>query len=197
MEVYGGNQRSYSSVIAERYRGVDLASAIRPARDHESIRNDVEFVFPNLRPTHRQIGIALEGMPVWTREPSFRLTTVPEPLRGDVVVDASAIPLERSSLFVESLARVQTAELDKLDWHPRPGSMAILTRSDLRILLFAEASEAAKLRSDVIAETDHRIALRNGAVTIELTGLEVRNYFELHVRDLRGRYFFVIAPALR
>src|SRR5207237_2871360 len=122
-EVYHGNQRLYTKLMTGRYGGDSLRPALRRSRDHRTVRNDAEFVFPNLRPTHREIGLAWEGMPVWTRDRGYRIAALPEALRGAIVVDAGALPLQPGPLLVESLARAQTAERGKVKPHSGRGLM--------------------------------------------------------------------------
>jgi hypothetical protein len=193
-EVYHGNQRLYSELMTARFGGgTTLRPALRQARDHKIVREEVEFVFPNLRPTLREIGLAWEGMPVWTHDPALRISSLPQSLRGAAVVDTAALPLQRGPLFVEPRVRAHSEELDKFKRRARPGTLAVLTRPDLRILLFVDPADAPRLRGDIVAPTPDRIRVEEGAQTRDLLGMEIQNYFELPIGELRSGYFFVIA----
>jgi hypothetical protein len=197
-EVYHGNQRLYTELMKARFAaGASLRPALRQAREHKTVREDAEFVFTNLRPTLREVGLAWEGMPVWLRDPGFRIAGLPDSLHGASVVDASALPLQRGPFLVESQVRVHSEELDKFRPEPRPGAISVLTRSDLHIFLFVDPSDAAKLRGEMVAPTADRIRLAKGSQTLELVGLEILNYLEVPVVELRRGYFFVVASRSR
>lgn len=190
--VYTANQQLYSRIIGRKYDSASLSAALRATTDHTRIRHTAEFVFQNVSPTHRNIGIAVEGLPVWTQYPSYKIAALSEALRGAIVVDASSLPIHSGPLFRSELVRADAENFDKFRSDTSTDLLSVLTRHDLRIFMFVRGNDFLKFQNTFVQPTGFIITLRNMNETLEMRGLEIKNYSEVRVREFAYNYFFVI-----
>jgi len=190
--VYGGNQRKYAKIMRRKYNKTTAWVAKNKAVDHRRIRRTVDFVFKNQTITHRNIGIVFEGFSAWSTDLDYRIVEAPAALRGAILVDNASVRLKRKTFFKKEHVR-------KESWYPykfkRPSSsglMSVLTRPDLKIFLFVYADDISRLVSEEIAQTPYKIILRNAEQSIELQGLEIKNYCEISLATITNKFFFVI-----
>jgi len=190
--VYGGNQQKYSKIMREKYNNTTAWVAETQAVDHRRIRRAVDFVFKNQAVTHRNIGIVFEGFSAWVADLDYKITEVPPALRAAILVDNASVELKNKTFFKEEYVRGQSEYMDKFKKPSSSGLMSVLTRPDLKIFLFVEASDVSGLVSDQIAQTQYKIVLQNTGQTIELQGLEIKNYCEIPLDKISRKFFFVI-----
>jgi hypothetical protein len=191
-EVFNGNQHRYTAILDTKYDEDTRAVALRAATDHAAIRRTVEFVFPAQSPNHRYIGMAVEKLPVWTRYPNYKIAELPPSLKGAIVVDASSLPIH-GRLYQEKLVREPSEYLDKFKASASTDVLPVLTRHDLRILMFVRGDDFLTLQGTFVKPTPFTIALRSESETLEMKGLEITNYSELPVRNFAHNYFFVLS----
>jgi hypothetical protein len=82
--------------------------------------------------------------------------------------------------------------MDKFKKPSSSGLMSVLTRPDLKIFLFVEATGISNLVSKEIVQTPYKIVLRNPEQSVELYGLEIKNYCEIPLDKISRKFFFVI-----
>ena len=192
-EVYGGNQKVFSKIIMASYNNKTLWEAKQQAEDYKKIKRTVEFVFTNQDITLRNIGIVQEGFGICTTDPAWRLDSVPQALRGAILVDNSEIANKGKFLLKEEYIKQNHEYMNKFKNQRRGDSkMAILGRSDLAIFLFAAENDINGLVSYNTIKTPFKITAAKGNERIEFTGAEVKNYAQIPREKLSGRYFFVI-----
>lgn len=189
---YGGNQRKYSKIMREKYDRTNLWLAKAKAVDHKRIRRTVDFVFKNQTITHRNIGVALEGFSAWTADLDYKITKVPPRLQGAALVDNASVALNKTGFFKEEYVREPSEHPDKFRKSSLDRRISVLTRADLRIFLFVAAGDVSSLLSDQIIKTPLRIVLRNANQSIELHGLEIKNYCEIPLDKVKQKFFFII-----
>lgn len=189
---YGGNQLKYSRMMRERYNNTTAWVAETQAVDHRRIRRTVDFVFKNQAITHRNIGVVSEGFSVWGADLNYKITEVPPELRTAVLVDNASVELKNKAFFKEEYVRVNSEYMDKFKKPSSSSLMSVLTRPDLKIFLFAEAGDVPGLLSGQIAQTPYKIVVRNAEQSIELQGLEIKNYCEIPLDKFSRKFFFVI-----
>lgn len=187
---FGGNNMKYSDLVFRRYDSASRSAAMAAVRDHRVIRQTVDFVFKNQRVDHRSIGLLSEGFSTWSGDLDFRLTSVPQQLRGSILVDAARVPANRGLLLSEERVSVEEEYLEKLK-PTASNRIALLTRADLGIFVFVPASAVGQLRSRQLVETPFRALLKKGAGVVELQALEVKSYVELPPERL-GPFSFVV-----
>ena len=113
-------------------------------------------------------------------------------MRGAILVDNASIEPQRNTFFKEEHVRNHTEYLDKFK-SPSPAKrISVLTRRDLRIFLFVSAGDVSSLVNDQIAPTAYKIILRNSSQSVELKGLEIKNYSEIALDKITQKFFFVI-----
>jgi hypothetical protein len=192
--VYGFNQPRYAAIIERHYDKDTLRTALLAGVDHERIRHTAEFVFPSESPNHRNIGIAALNLPVWARDPRYKIAALPPSLSGAIVVDPLSTPNRGRPLFKEAAVRGESESFDKFKPSSARDRLPVLTRRDLRILIFVPSADAAAFQTEFIKPTDLGITLKDsaGGGTIEMRGLEVTNYSEVPFDAASSRYFFVI-----
>jgi hypothetical protein len=190
--VYGGNQRKYSEIMREKYNNTTAWVAEAEAVDHRQIRRTVGFVFKNQAVTHRNIGIVFEGFSAWSTDLDYKITEVPPALRAAILVDNASVEPRSKTFFKEEYVRESSEYMDKFKKSSTGRRISVLTRPDLKIFLFVEAGDVSGLVSDQIAQTPYKIVLQNTAQSIELQGLEVKNYCEIPLDKLSRKFFFVI-----
>ena len=190
--VYGGNQRKYAEIMRKKYDMTTAWVAKTKAVDHKRIRRTVDFVFKNQDITHRNIGVVFEGFSVWSADLDYRIVKVPSALRGAILVDNASLELRKRTFFKEEHVR-------KKSWYPYKfksvsslGRIAVLTRPDLRIFLFVDPGDVSQLVSEEIVRTSYKIILQDGEHSIELQGLEIKNYCEISLATITNKFFFVI-----
>ena len=191
-EVYGFNQPRYTAILERKYDKDTLEAALRAGIDHARIRHTAEFVFPSQSPNHRNIGVAAVGMPVWARNQRYTIAELPSHLSGAIVVDPSSVQNRGRPLFKEAMVRDDSESFDKFKSAASADLLPVLTRRDLRIVMFVRSGEVPAFQSAFIKPTELIITLRSGNETIEMKGLEVTNYSEVPFRFGADRYFFVI-----
>ena len=64
--------------MLKKYDKTTMWVAKNIAINHKEIRRTVDFVFKNQTITHRNIGIAFEGFPVWTADLDYRIEELPD-----------------------------------------------------------------------------------------------------------------------
>jgi hypothetical protein len=195
MGTYMGNNRKYSETMFRRYDNTTTLAARASVRDYGTIRRTVDFVLKNQRIDHRNIGLLSEGFSAWSADLDYRLVSVPQQLRGSILVDAARVPADRGLLFREEYVATEVEYLDKMK-RPAGNRIALLTRSDLQILLFVRASEVPQLKSRLLVETPYRVFLKKRTETLELQALLVTNYVELPPERLGSQSFVVIHSTL-
>ena len=190
--VYGGNQRKYKEIIQKKYTPTTAWIARTKAVDHKRIRRTVDFVFKNQTITHRNIGIVFDGFSAWSKAPDYRIAEAPPALQGSILVDNASLAPERTRFFNEEYVRQHSEYLDKFKNSSPAGQMSVLTRRDLKIFLFVNADDVSSLVSEQIVQTPYKIVLRNTEQSIELQGLEIKNYCEIPLDKIVQKFFFVI-----
>jgi hypothetical protein len=190
--VYSGNQRKYEEIMLKKYNRTTAWVAKNKAVDHRRIRRIVDFVFKNQTITHQNIGIVFEGFSAWSTDSDYKIVEAPPVLRGSILVDNASVELKRKTFFKEEHVR-------KKSWYPykfkRPspsGQMSVLTRPDLKIFLFVHADDTSRLVSEEIVQTPYKIILKNTEQSVELQGLEIKNYSEIPLDAITQKFFFVI-----
>lgn len=191
--VYGGNQRKYSKIMREKYNNTTAWVAGTKAVDHRQIRRTVDFVFKNQAITHRNIGIVFEGFSAWSAGLDYKITEVPPALRAAILVDNASVELKGKTFFKEEYVREHSDYIDKFKKSSAAGQISVLTRPDLKIFLFVEAGDVSGLVSDQIAQTRYKIVLKNDGQSVELQGLEIKNYCEIGLEKISQKFFFVIS----
>jgi hypothetical protein len=189
---YEGNQLKYSRIMRERYNNTTAWVAETQAVDHRQIRRAVDFVFKNQAVTHRNIGIVFEGFSAWGDDLDYKITEVPPALRAAILVDNASVELKNKTFFKEEYVRKQSEYMDKFKKPSSSGLMSVLTRPDLKIFLFVYANDVSHLVSEEIVQTPYKIVLQNTGQTIELQGLEIKNYCEIPLDKISRKFFFVI-----
>jgi hypothetical protein len=190
--VYGGNQLKYSKIMREKYNNTTAWVAETQAVDHRQIRRTVDFVFKNQAVNHRNIGIVFEGFSAWGADLDYKITEVPPALRAAILVDNASVELKNKTFFKEEYVRGQSEYIDKFKKPSSSGLMSVLTRPDLKIFLFVYANDVSHLVSEEIVQTPYKIVLQNTGQTIELQGLEIKNYCEIKLDKIRQKFFFII-----
>jgi hypothetical protein len=191
-EVYGQNQPKYRQIMQGKYNGTTMRVAEAKATEHMQIKRTVNFVFKNQDVTFRNIGIVFEGFSAWSTDLDYKIAEVPPAMRGAILVDNASIEPQRNTFFKEKYVREHSEYLDKFK-NPSPAKqISILTRRDLRIFIFVSANDIPSLVNDQIVPTDYKIILRNSKQSIELQGLEIRNYSEISLNKITQKFFFVI-----
>ena len=198
--VYGGNQPRYARLMDEKY--TPLAKRIAMAKEaslgHTAVKRTVDFVFKNQSITHKNIGILCEGFPVWRRDPQWHITSVPDELRYAILVDNASLPSDRHFLLTERLVQKNDSDyMDKIKRAPADDKIAVLTRSDLRILIFAQAADKPALLSEQIRPTPYKISLQKDGQEITLYGLEIASYAEIPRDTISGIFFFAVLEAFK
>ena len=189
---YGGNQLKYSRIMREKYNNTTAWVAEVQTVDHRQIRRTVDFVFKNQVITHRNIGIVFEGFSVWGADLDYKITEAPPALRAAILVDNTSIEPKSKFFFKEEDVRRHSEYVDKFKKSSAGRQISVLTRTDLKIFLFAEAGDVSGLLSEQIAQTPYKIVVRNAEQTIELQGLEIKNYCEIPLDKVSRKFFFVI-----
>ncbi|MCJ7778314.1 MAG: hypothetical protein MUP16_08380, partial [Sedimentisphaerales bacterium] len=190
--VYGGNQRTYAEIMRRKYNNTTALVAETKAVDHRRIRRTVDFVFKNQAITHRNIGIVFEGFSAWSADLDYKITEVPPALRAAMLVDNSSVEAKSKTFFKEEYVRKHSEYIDKFKKSSVGKQLSVLTRPDLKIFLFVEAGDVSGLVSSQIAQTPYKIVLQNTEQTIELQGLEIKNYCEIPLDKFSRKFFFVI-----
>lgn len=189
---YEGNQLKYAGMMRERYNNTTAWVAEAQAVDHMRIRRTVDFVFKNQAVTYRNIGIVFEGFSAWGDDLGYKITEVPSVLRNAILVDNAPVKRKNNTFFQEEYVRTQSGYLDKFKKPSSSGLLSVLARSDLKIFLFVEASDVSGLVNDQIAQTQYKIVLQKTGQTVEMQGLEIRNYCEIPLDKISRKFFFVI-----
>ncbi|MFZ0034463.1 MAG: hypothetical protein WAK60_05690 [Sedimentisphaerales bacterium] len=190
--VYGGNQQKYSKIMREKYNNTTAWVAIAKAVDHRQIRRTVDFVFKNEAITHRNIGIVFEGFSAWSADLDYKITEVPPAMRAAILVDNASVEPKSKTFFKEEYVRENSEYMDKFKKSSTGRRISVLTRPDLKIFLFVEAGDVSGLVSNQIAQTQYKIVVQNTKQTIELQGLEIKNYCEIPLDKFSRKFFFVI-----
>jgi hypothetical protein len=189
---YGGNQLKYSRIMRERYNNTTAWVAETQAVDHKHIKRTVDFVFKNQAVTHRNIGVVFEGFSAWGADLSYKITEVPPALRAAILVDNAPVGLKNKFFFKEEYVRRESEQMDKFKKPSSPGLISVLTRRDLKIFLFVHSDDVPHLVSEEIVQTPYKIVLRNSEQSVEMYGLEIKNYCEIPLDKIEQKFFFVI-----
>lgn len=190
--VYGGNQRKYSEIMRRKYNNTTAWVARTKAIDHRRIRRTVDFVFKNQAITHRNIGIVFEGFSAWGADLDYRIAEAPPAIKGAILVDNASVGLKKSGFFKEEHVRQKSWYPYKFKKAPSVGLISVLTRPDLKIFLFVNADDVSGLVTEEIVQTPYKIVLKNNEQSIELQGLEIKNYCEVPLDKISRKFFFVI-----
>jgi hypothetical protein len=191
--VYGGNQKIFSRIIQADYNAKTLFEAKQQANDYKKIKRTAEFIFINQNITLRNIGIAWEGFRIFTTDPAWRLDSVPNLLRGAILVDNSNINSRKEFFLKEEYITQNFEYMDKFDKQDHSNNeIAILGRSDLAIFLFAPESDINNLVGHNIMKTSFKITAAKGNDKMEFIGAEIKDYASISVGKLSGRYFFIL-----
>lgn len=182
----------YSVIMHEKYNDATAWVAMNKAIDHRRIRRTVGFVFKNQSLTHRNIGIVFEGFSGWSGDLGYRITEVPAALKGGILVDNASVELKSGTFFKEEHVRERSDYVDKFKRSSSAAQMSVLPRPDLKVFLFVDAGDIPGLVADEIIETPYKIVLQDGKRSVELEGLEIKNYSEIDADKLSGKFFFVI-----
>ncbi len=189
---YGCNQRKYSEIMRRKYNAKTIWVAKNKAVEYRRIRRTVNFVFKNQAITHRNIGVAFKGFSVWCTDLDYRIAEVPAVLRGAILVDNASVRVKKTGFFKAEHVGRESGYLDKFKRPSSSAAISVLTRRDLRIFLFVHADDVSHLASELIVQTPYKIVLRNGEQSVELQGLELKNYCEIPLDKVRRKFFFVI-----
>jgi len=189
---YIGNQQKYRNIMLKKYNNTTAWVAKSVAVDHKRIRRTVDFVFKNQTITHRNIGIVFEGFPPWTADLDYKIKDAPSAIKGAILVDNASIELERGTFFKKEYVSVHSSYLDKLKKFSPRGRLSVLTRRDLQIFLFVHADDVSRLLSNEIVQTPHKIILQKNEHSLELQGLQIKNYCEIPLNRITQKFFFVI-----
>ena len=160
--------------------------------DYKRIRRAVDFVFKNQTITHRNIGIVFDGFSAWSKAPDYRIAEAPPALQGSILVDNALVGLKRRAFFKEEYVRQNSEYLDKFKNSSPAEQISVLTRRDLKVFLFVDADDVSSLVSEQRVKTPYKIILRNTEQSIELQGLEIKNYCEIPLEKITEKSFFVI-----
>ena len=190
--VRGRNRPKYSAIMREKYNNTTAWVAKAKAVDHRRIRRTVDFVFKNQAITHRNIGIVFEGFSAWSSDLGYKITKVPPPLKGAVLVDNTSVELKSETFFKEEYVRKHSEYMDKVKKSSSAARISVLTRPDLKVFLFVDAGDISGLVTKEIVETPYKIVLQGAKQSIALQGLEIKNYSEIDVNKLSEKFFFVI-----
>jgi len=189
---YPGNQTQYRDIMSKKYNNTNAWVAKTMAVDYKKIRKTVGFVFKNQNITHRNIGIVYEGFPTWTTDLEYKIIEAPSAIKGAILVDNASIRLQNDTFFKEEYVRNKSEHLDKFKKTSPVGKLSILTRRDLRIFLFVHSEDVSYLLSKEIVPTPYKILLQKTGHSIELQGLEIKNYCEIPLYTINRKFFFVI-----
>ena len=190
--IYGGNQRKYSEIMRRKYNKTTAWVAKTKAVEHKHIKRTVNFVFKNQAVTHRNIGVVFEGFSAWSTDLDYRIAEVPPALRGAILVDNASVGLKKNTFFKEEHVRRHSDYMDKFKKPSPSRQLSVLTRPDLKIFLFVGAGDVSSLASEEIVQTPYKIILRNAKQSVELQGLEIKNYCEIPLDRIAQKFFFVI-----
>jgi hypothetical protein len=190
--IYGGNQRKYSEIMRDKYDNTTAWVAGAKAIDHRRIRRAVDFVFKNQAITHRNIGIVFEGFSAWSADLGYKIRQAPPALKGAILVDNASVALKSKTFFKEECVREHSDYMDKFKKSSSAGRISVLTRPDLKVFLFVDSGDLSGLVSEEIVGTPYKVVLQDGNRSIELEGLEIKNYSEIAMDRLSEKFFFVI-----
>lgn len=190
--VFGGNQRLYLQKMREPYDSGAAGISVLKAIDHYQTRRLANYVFGNQDLTHRNIGAATEGAPVWASQRQWRIAQIPQVLRRGIVVDNADLPLKPRGRFVREYVMENSEQLDKLRPKESTDLLAVLTRSDVTVLLFVDQADVDRMARGSIRPTEYRITLEDQKQRRELHGLAVTNYSEIPVSRIKNRFFFIL-----
>ena len=190
--VYSGNQPKYTDIMHKKYNRASSKIAKNKAAHHREIRRIVDFVFKNQNITHRNIGIAFTGFSAWTEDPNYKINQLPAQLVGSILVDNGQIPTFAKTSFKPQYVRGHSQYLDKMISIQSDKTVSVLTRNDLKIFLFATEADAAGLLNNEMVQSDYKISLQKKEQIIELHGLELKNYCQVPLEKIKGKFFFVI-----
>jgi hypothetical protein len=178
--------------MQEKYNKDTRRAAEAKASEHRQIKRTVNFVFKNQNITFRNIGIVFEGFSAWSTDLDYRIVEAPPAMRGAILVDNASIKPQKNTFFKEKCVRQDSECLDKFK-SPSPAKrISVLSRHDLRIFLFVPAADVPYMVGDQIVPTDYKIILRNSKQSVEMDGLEIRNYSEIALDKITQKFFFVI-----
>ena len=190
--VFSGNQLLYRQEMHRPYTSLAAAVSAFQAVDHREHRRLANYVFHNQDITHRNLGTAVKGAPVWAADRNWRILDLPDPLQRALIVDNATLPLQGAGRFVPKHVTEQSEQLDKL-LPPAPTSLlAVLTRSDIAVLLFVDKADIAPLTQGHIKPTNFQITVENAQTTRRLHGLLVANYSEFDLQEIKHPFFFVL-----
>ena len=191
-EVYNYNQPKYRQIMQKKYNNITTSVAKTKAAEHRQIKRTVNFVFKNQDITHRNIGIVSEGFSVWSTDLDYRIAEIPPSMRGAILVDNASIKPQKNIFLKEECVRQDSECLDKFKSPSPQKRISVLSRHDLRIFLFVSPADVPHIAGDQIVPTDNKIILRNSNQSIELQGLEIRDYREIPLDKITQKFFFVI-----
>jgi hypothetical protein len=191
-EVYSQNQPKYRQIMQGKYNRATMLVAEAKATEHMQIKRTVNFVFKNQDITLGNIGIVFEGFSAWSTDLDYKIAEAPPEMRGAILVDNASIKLQKNTFFKENCVRPESEYLDKFKNHSPAKQISVLTRRDLRIFIFVSADDIPHLADDQISPTPYKIILQNSKQSIELQGLEIRNYSEIPLDKITHKFFFVI-----
>jgi hypothetical protein len=192
VRIYTGNQPKYASMISNIYNSSMLKVATSQAMYYKEIRRMSEFVFNNQDITLRNIGILFDGFSVWTADRDYKIVEAPQALRAHIVVDSASAEFRKKRPYRKEYVKKHRGFIDRYQKYSTAGQISVLTRSDLGVYIFVQPSDALDLLSKKMVRTPYKITVSNKKESIELVGLEIKDYCGISLDKLRNKYFFVI-----
>jgi hypothetical protein len=194
--VFKPSQTRYTDLIESRTGDAESRrAALRRATTWRALTHQARSVFPNQPHTSADVGLLRAGWAVW-RDSERRLQRVPESLRDLATVDCATPSTTPDGLLIPRTVRHFNERRDKLA-PPRDGRLAVLTRSDLRLVLFLHPDDVEATRAayqDLLDPTGQTLELEpEGDDDGRRVGVRVLNYVELQPERWTRRPVFVIA----
>lgn len=185
---------AYSNAMSPEFRWWLPPPVVRSAVNHRAARLTAQFVVPNRRVEQRHLGVLWEGLISSSENPDARLLSVPEILRGSLVIDVEAArPLGRGRRNPESFGREWMVSEATEPADPR--ILVLLPRSDLDVYVF-EGSTPTPPSADV---QGNKLTIIEGSQLGRrlLFGRLITTYSELPPLTPEGRRLVVVvAPAI-
>lgn len=192
-KVFSANHLKYEALMKAKYQPSMTAAARAQADNEARIRDTVQSVFQNQSLTLRNIGVVEGQFPVWAADQGYRISALDPSLKGTIVVDNLALPVARGPFFTDELVRKPSEYLDKIKkTGVAEGTLGILPRYDLQVLLFIPAAASFKPGDPNFKPTYLRLTVTKNGQPITMQGLLVTNYVEVPVRDFPPHSFFII-----
>lgn len=189
---FKNNHQIYKQLMFGKYNNQNVQAALMNARRHRVIRNTVDFVFKNQEITHRNIGVAFEGFPVWADNLDYRIIEVSPELRGAILVDNAGLETKENIFFEKEYLHKDIEHLDKFQKKGDKNTFSVLNRRDIKIYLFVNSDDFSGLRVAGIKPAEFFITVRNNNEVKKLYSMEIVDYCEIPLDKMTGKFFFVI-----